>query len=158
MKFFTALALLLPVALPCSARSGNGMWTTVNSWYRPAPANLDFGDDEVPHHDVRPITKATWPQAQTLLKSKIGVSLSVQQARYFVGKDFKFSKGKTPFLVRAVYLNADTGNFAVYRRGDAIEVFHGCLGASPVPMKRWALVVFLNNSPKAAYADCGMAR
>ena len=112
--------------------------------------------NELPDKEVHKVTSLMWPKAEAMLKQKSVVRLSAVQATGFVGGNLKAVSGKTPFLVRALYLNEGTGKFMVYQRGKRLWITHGSLGNSAVPMKRQALVIFLKTRPTQVFVDCSM--
>lgn len=102
------------------------------------------------------VASSLQPKAQNLLKQKSIVALSLAQAKTFTSGQFKQVKGKRPYLVRAVYLNKETGAFSVFLHGKKLVVSHNSLGRSAVPMKRQALVVYLSAQPTEVFVICGM--
>lgn len=66
--------------------------------------------------------------------------------------------GSSLFLVRAVFLNRDTGGFTVTPVWSDLLVEHGSLGRSAVPMKRQALIVRLPQKPETVFVSCSMAK
>ena len=53
-------------------------------------------------------------------------------------------------------LTEGTGGFEVGVDGSSVHVQHNCLGRSPAPMRRKALVAVLPSLPKTVFVSCGM--
>jgi len=83
--------------------------------------------------------------------------ISAEDAAAFVGKPITPVPGTGFYLARGVYLNRGTGSFSIAIKGERLWVDHGCLGRTPVPMKRQALVLQLPRLPSEVYVTCGMA-
>ncbi len=160
MKFLIAVCFFASVALlaGCARQTSSPSWTTKDSWYRPAPSNINFYvSPATPVKDFHVVLSTMLPRAITLLTRSPIVPLSSAQAKAFVGTSFKAVPGKTPFLVRAVVLNEGTGAFDLYQLKQSLLVDHGSLGHEAVPMQRRALVVLLKVRPKQVFVDCEMA-
>lgn len=150
-----ALALF---AAKGAAQDSNGRWTTKDAWYRLPLNGFDYEKArEVPRQNFHQVTTGRWATAQPMLQSQVIVPLSMAQARGLTAQKFVAPKGTKPFLVRAVYLNAGTGGFSVSQLGQRLMVYHMCLGGRAVPMKRWALVVFLKSRPTQLFTEVSMA-
>jgi hypothetical protein len=132
-----------------------------DSWYRRFPPESRAGWNWIPltRADRFVVASAMWPTAQHLLATKPVVRLSVAQAQTLAGvRQLKRQPGIEPYLVRAVYFNAKTGDYSVYHHGEKLWILHGCLGAHPVRMHRQALVVFLPFCATDIYVQCTMTR
>lgn len=141
-----------------STQDSHQEWSTQDSWYKMSTSGIDWSHEErIVDVKFQEVTGATEPKAESLLKQKPIVRLSVAQAKTFTGGQFKPTKGKQPYLVRAVYLNKGTGAFSVFLNGKKLIVSHGSLGHSAVPMKRQALVVNLSAQPSQVFVTCEMA-
>jgi hypothetical protein len=67
-------------------------------------------------------------------------------------------KGKLyPYLVRAVVLNESTGTFSSYVKDDELWIMHFQLERGPAPMKKYPLVIFLENQPSKVYTEILLA-
>ena len=141
-----------------STQDSHKAWSTEDSWYKAPASGINWGNEKR-FTDVKfqEVTGAMEPNAEKLLKQKSIVLLSLTQARTFTGNQFKPTKAKRPYLVRAVYLNKETGGFSVFLDGNKLIVSHDSLGHSAVPMKRQALVVSLSAQPAQVFVTCGMA-
>ena len=160
MKFSIAFCCLVSVAwlAGCAGQTSSSSWTTMDSWYRPAPSNINFyAPPASPIKAFQVVSSPMLPKSIALLTRSAIVPLSVAQAKAFVGTSFKTVPGRTPFLVRAIVLNEGTGAFDVYQHKQSLLVDHGSLGHEAVPMKRQALVVLLKVRPKQLYVECEMA-
>ena len=62
-----------------------------------------------------------------------------------------------PYLVRAVVLDAPTGVFSAYMKGDEFWLNHFYLSRKPVPMKKWPVVIFLEKQPAKVYTNISLA-
>ncbi len=141
-----------------STQDSHQEWSTQDSWYKTPTSGIDWSHEErFVEVKFQEVTGATEPKAESLLKQKSIVQLSLAQARTFTGNQFKPTKAKRPYLVRAVYLNKETGGFSVFLDGNKLIVSHDSLGHSAVPMKRQALVVSLSAQPSQVFVTCGMA-
>lgn len=160
MKIQSILCCLLfaLLLLGCEkANSSGGQWTTKDSWYHPATKTYDEPSHTLPDKEFLKVTASNFPRAEAMLKDQAIVPLSLKQAGNFVNHPLKQVPGKSTFLVRAVYLNAGTGAFLLNLQGNRLFVTHGSLGHHAVPMKRQALVVFLQKQPDEVFVDCMMA-
>jgi hypothetical protein len=166
-----AVWLMIAVIVPVSAvvtihnwapSRDSRAWIRKGSWYAPPPDGF-YGADKpdtrwLDEDEWREVPVAKMPAATRLLKKVPCVQLSAKQAVQLLGS-MDWSKDKsdrTSFLVRGVLLNRDSGGFSVSRGRDYLSVNHGCMGASPVPMKRQALVLLLKKKPEKIYVTCGM--
>ncbi len=84
------------------------------------------------------------------LKDRAYVKLTPDSAVYFTGHYFQCPKGKTPYLVRAVYGHGGTGKYSVMRFGRKVLIDHGSLGRTDAANKS-ALLVNLDFEPEAIY-------
>lgn len=155
---FAALGFvsLLVFAVRCRGQNSNGLWTVKNSWYYSPPSSEDFMN-EIWDHPVafREVASSKELRAEEMLKSKRIVPLRLDQARFLSGGSYRKTK-KSPYLVRAVYLNRETGAFSAYQFKNVLFVDHGSLGHDAVPMKRQALIVDLSKPPENVYITCSM--
>jgi hypothetical protein len=62
-----------------------------------------------------------------------------------------------PYLVRAVVLDAPTGVFSAYMKGDELWLNHFYLSRKPVSMKKWPVVIFLEKQPAKVYTNISLA-
>ena len=85
------------------------------------------------------------------------IELSRQEAAEFTGGAPEEVPNTQPYLVRALYLNRETGRFSAYLAQDQLVVHHDSLGSSAVPMKRQALVLQLGRVPVKVFVSCSMA-
>ena len=161
MKILIAVCLTVSVlSLQGCGGQNSSPWTVKDSWYhRPSiePLVLIEEGNKLPDKEIYKVTSIMQPKAEMMLKEKPVIQLSAPQVKAFVGGNPKSVYRKTPFLVRAVYLNEGTGKFMVYERDKKLWVTHGSLGRSAVPMKRQALVVFLKVRPTQVFVFCTMA-
>lgn len=138
--------------------------SSVDPWYTPVhPGGSELSDalgakwtllDEGALGEVAPSREA---EAEGMLKDVPCLEISKDEAARFLGKMPGVPAGRTPHLVRAVYLNRGTGTFRVYLKDDELLVEHGSLGHHAVSMKRQCLVVFLAQTPKRVFVSCHMA-
>jgi hypothetical protein len=96
--------------------------------------------------------------AEKLLARVPSVELTAQQAADLVGQPLPDVPGAKPYLVRAVYLNRETGQFLVNVSGDQLAVTHRSMGSQPVPMKREALVLQLERAPVEVFVGASMTQ
>jgi hypothetical protein len=96
--------------------------------------------------------------AERLLETADAVELSLAEANTMAGRELVPQGSKRPYLVRGVVLNRETGGFRIAVNGNDLLVYHGCLGGSPVPMKRQALIVMLPEKPRRIFVTCGMTQ
>ena len=148
------LVLLLMYALPRRA------WTTEDPWFRDVPAELPqkWGPEwqEVSYKHSNTVPSANLPAAERLLADRAWCELSAAQVRELIGRE-KTVKDHAPSLVRSVFLSNEVGQYHITRFKGHVHVHHGCLGSTPVPMKRQALILFLPQKPTAVYSTCSMA-
>jgi hypothetical protein len=134
-------------------------WTTEDSWYNPPPSEspLYWTWPELDRTRIYEVTESKEPDAERLLQDASIVALTDQEAIELIGKALPDAPGTKPYLTRGLYLNRGTGRFSVYILEDQLVVHHGSLGSSPVPMKRQALVIQLEQSPVEVFVTCSMA-
>jgi hypothetical protein len=135
--------------------------TTMDSWYSPQPIQPDVGKElpatELDKSRIHPVvdTQETW--AEALLAITSFAEITAQQGEEATGTPIAPIAGTKLYLVRGVYLNRGTGGFDItLQPNNDINVFHGCLGNHPVPMKRQSLVLQLDKTPHQVFVDCGM--
>ena len=73
-----------------------------------------------------------------------------EKARSFQGK-------LSPYLVRAVVLNESTGTFSAYMKDAELWIMHFQLERGPAPMKKYPMVIFLENQPSKVYTEILLA-
>jgi hypothetical protein len=61
------------------------------------------------------------------------------------------------YLVRAVVLDQPIGVFSAYMKGDRLWIDHFYLSRKPVPMKKWPVVIFLDQQPAEVYTNISVA-
>lgn len=126
-----------------------------SAWRSPPPPELWYPNSAnlqaLPEADFFEVSATKLPIVLLSdLKSGDSVRLTTERAKYYVGRHYSLSDGKTPFLVRAVYENGGTGRFVVYRNGNDLIVYHGSLGKPHIKFK-FALVVNLAFEPRRVY-------
>ncbi|GAB4396119.1 MAG: hypothetical protein Fur0044_54980 [Anaerolineae bacterium] len=132
-------------------------WTSADSWYNPPPSEIYplSGWQTLDYTQVYQVTAAQQPAAEALLENAAILELTPQQAAELIGRPLGDHPTAKPYLARGVYLNQ--GGFSVYVKDRQILVSHSSLGHGPVPMKRQALVLQLNQFPQEVFVTCSMA-
>ncbi|KKL55015.1 hypothetical protein LCGC14_2259630 [marine sediment metagenome] len=135
-------------------------WTRTDTWYSPRPVDVGASEvwSDVPSGKVHEVTPGKRAEAESLLKDVSVYQVTARRASQLTGRSLPARTDSVYCLTRAVYLNRGTGRFSVMKSGPAIRVGHGSLGARPVPMKRQALVIELDELPKVLYVDCSMCQ
>ena len=155
------LTVLLLVILPgcgrMSERSSDA-WTTQDSWYRAPETELLLDLYETPLDEARfaPVQESSRAAAEELLRDDPFLKIDAEKANELVGSEVGSEGDGEYYLLRGLYLQEGTGSFTVYARGGQVLVYHGCLGRSPVPMNRRAVVARLSEPPTDVYITCGM--
>jgi hypothetical protein len=151
--------VLLLAGLLAACAEDNRAWTTQDSWYKPAPVDVSLAQwpllDRARLHKVIAEEEAA---AEKLLQDVPVVELTAQQAADLIGKPLPDATGAKPYLVRAVALNRQTGQFLVNVAGEQLAVYHRSMGSKAVPMTRQALVLQLERAPAEAFAGASMAQ
>ena len=155
-KSKTAIVLFLGAQVAV-AWAGHRAWTRVDTWYRPPSAQWAHSDSPPANLQVIAVTDAQLEVAETMLVKDTAVSLSPTEASRLIGASVTPTADMTFYLLRAVYLNSETGSYYVSQRGHELEVHHACLGRHAVPMKRGAVIVQLHQPPTEVYVTCSMA-
>lgn len=156
------LLLLIPLAIPAIINlvdKGRGHPQN-DTWYHAAPPGLDLSNfpqvnrDEIYHVHV---IGSMFPKAETMLRQAPIHKLSTAQAFELTGRPFPKSRGKSPYLVRAVFFEGGSDEFRVCHKGKKLLVESGVLGSYSGPMKRQALVVALKDCPAEVFVTCWSA-
>ena len=144
---------------PAVTTVDSGMaWSSVDPWYRRPSGRSDFYHGErIPASDIIEISAAHRSAAEELLRDADCVEITAARAKELTGRSLSPANGKSLYLVRAVYLNRETGGFTATSAENELLVHHGCMGGSAVPMKRTALVIPLPQKPRTVFVDCSMA-
>jgi hypothetical protein len=141
-------------------------WTTQDSWFQPTSIGMAWLQATaterakwtwIEHDQIFQITGPRAASAEARLQKAPVVKLTLAEAEELAGKRLAPPPGKTPHLVRSVYLIEGTGRFSVGYRDNLLVVNHGSLGSNPVPMKRRSLIVFLPLTPTDVFVECWMA-
>ena len=111
----------------------------------------------LPDSDVIEVSSDHMKATEDQLSDFACVQITPERASDLTGHSVTSRGGSSLFLVRAVSLNRGTGKFMVTPVGSELLVEHGCLGRSPVPMQRQALVVRLPKKPERVFVSCEMA-
>ncbi|MHC4431859.1 MAG: hypothetical protein ACYTBS_08475 [Planctomycetota bacterium] len=148
------LATLVFVVAFCAC-VGNRAWTREDSWYTEPELALPW-DAELKYELISSVPSSGLALAEQLLESRSWRRLSVAEVMELLGKDADTPTGKHLYLLRAVYLNAETGGFSVRHKDGIVHVHHSSLGRRAVPMKRGAVIVPLNSDPENVYVTCSM--
>jgi len=130
-------------------------WTKEDSWYRPPlqdpRAAQAVAVDRSRIHEV-PATREK--EAEDLLLETSARELTPEEAQHYSGQALDPIAGTKLYLVRGVLLNS--GVFTVFAKGRTLWVGHGSMGHRPVPMKRRALVLQLDQLPANVFCVCSM--
>lgn len=148
------LATLLFVVAFCAC-AGNRAWTHIDPWYAEPEMALPW-DAALEYELISSVPSAELELAEQLLESRPWRRLSVAEVAGLLGKDANIPTGKPLYLLRAVYLNAETGGFSVLHKDGIVHVHHSSLGRRAVPMKRGAVIVPLKGDPESVYVTCSM--
>jgi hypothetical protein len=155
------LTTLLLVILPgCGRMSGRSTdaWTPQDSWYR-APENdllWKLYDSPLDRAQFAPVHESSRAAAEELLRDDPFLKIDAEKANELVGSEVGLEGDGEYYLLRGLYLQEGTGSFTVHARGGQVLVYHGCLGRSPVPMNRTAVVARLSEPPTDVYTMCSM--
>ena len=109
---------------------------------------------EVPRDYFFEVPVSMFEEAERRLKSEAAVKLQSYDVESLSRKHFSCTTGATPFLVRAVYTNGNTGGYWLKRLDSALWVSHSSLGAS-TGTHRSALIVCLRFNPSIVYVTAG---
>ena len=109
---------------------------------------------EVPRDFFFEVPVSMLEEAERRLESEAAVKLQSYDVESLSRKHFSCIKGATPFLVRAVYTNGNTGSYWLKRLDSALWVSHNPLGAS-TGTHRSALIVCLRFNPRIVYVTAG---
>jgi hypothetical protein len=148
-----AITLLAGCAPPTPPPGDHRAASSVDAWFNPPPPSMPFTTVEPDR--VIPVSADLQPEAQVALTDVAFQRLTADEAARLAGK--RLPAGTEYFLLRGVVLNEGTGRFALRMGGQAVHVYHGCLGRRPVPMRKKAVVATLPTAPAEVYASCGMA-
>ena len=127
-------------------------------WYRPLAAGSISEDDETEVKWVREVVVSGLSIAERLLEKSPIVEVEPNEIYRLLRHAAPDGPpaGKKLFLVRAVFFSPDTGGFVVYYEKGKLLVDHGCLGHSPEPMKRSAIIVALPERPAEVFVRCNI--
>ena len=154
-------ALLFIVLIAAGCHGSRAASTTKDAWFAAVPATLPEPWDssqwtpvDTKRVEVIPLDKLA--VAEPLLAETAWHLLTPEEQDSLTGSRGTMP-GFRPYLVRGVYLNQGTGAYRVYICQEYVQVHHGSLGHSAVPMGRQALIVWLAADPKGVYSMCEMA-
>ena len=139
----------------CGCGDNHRAWTSTDSWFNPPPIAIDFNTgNEVSDSLVITVLPTAIESAESLLSNATFVELNAIKASEFAGRQIFASAQNRIYLLRSVYLGSPVKGFTVQISRDTLLVSHGSLGHEAVPMKRHALIVLLNRSPRAVFNNC----
>jgi hypothetical protein len=131
-----------------------------DSWYNALPKGLRAWTwDQLSATDVYEVSSLMQPRTEIMLKRDAAIQLSGTQLQSFTGKSLsRFgTHGKKAFLVRALYMNKMPKGYIVHSNGTQLWVHHEARGTMSRPMKRQALIVFLQSPPTQVFVTCSMS-
>jgi hypothetical protein len=153
MRLTTTVALLALAGCGGPTTSGNrAAFTSTDSWYSPPPNTAEFAPVEKERYSQ--VIPGLQSEAQTALSVLPVKRITAEEAARLAGRPLP--AGAEYVLLRAVVLNEGTGGFDVGIDGSSVHVHHGCLGRSPAPMTRKALVAVLPSLPRKVFVSCSM--
>lgn len=170
MRQFTCtigLSVAIACLTGCDHTRSQSAWTKVDSWYHALPTDEGSALNTLMRfHEAEPLVESSsvevaaghLREAEEMLDDAACAELTPELAAELTGRPMQPQLGSELFLVRAVYLIRETGHFRVYHAQDELWVTHGCMGSSPVPMKRQPLVVRLPRKPERVYVTCSMMK
>lgn len=138
----------------CAGVDGSA-WTVKDSWYN-APKEKNLVPWNWAEKEFYETKQATQKEAQALLEKRQIVKISIGQLNYFAKQQVQAVENYAFYIVRGVFLNEETGGFSIFIEGKRLWVYHGSLGHFPVPMKRKALIVSLDQMPDEVFVTCMM--
>jgi hypothetical protein len=112
---------------------------------------------KLPETDIYEVvaTKETAALIRELADKKF-VLITENTAKYYTGHYYRCPPGKKPYIVRAVYGQGGTGNYAVFKRGDELLVHHASLGSTTATHKS-ALIINLDFKAASSYTFLELA-
>ncbi len=127
-----------------------------DSWYREPEeiSYIEFYEHPLSREAFAAVAESEQERAQARLKESAFVEIAEAEAREWAGAALPIQAEKRFFLVRGLFYNRDTGEFALYRRAGKLLVHHTSLGHGIFPMQRRALVVQLDRPPREVYVSC----
>lgn len=150
------LCMLVPyVAIGCCKRETAETATrseAARAWLRDWPAKYDWTEIS----NWQNVTDTRMPQAELLLRDKGFLQLTEAQASDLIGSAVSFQKparGADPYLLRGV--GAVNGRFPLMvfiRQNGDVWVGGEAISKCPVPIERRAVVAWLPQPPREAYA------
>lgn len=150
----------IPTKTLPAAMTGAGTRFDGCDWIK-RPAEGQFPDDgtrEVEDTDVYEVVASKQDVSVNIdLKDRTFVKLTSDDASRHTGRYFRCPRGKTPYLVRAIYGYGGTGRYVVERFGRKLHVLHGSLGTEWIANKS-ALVVNLDFELEDVYTDVAIAK
>lgn len=153
IRLAAAITLLTLTGCGGSGAAGNRpAFTSTDSWYSPPPSTTAFTPLE--KDQFAQVAPGLQSEAQAALSDVPAKRITAEEAARLGGK--RLPAGVEYVLLRAVVLNEGTGGFDVNIDGTSVHVHHGCLGRSPAPMTRKALVAVLPSLPRKVFVSCGM--
>ena len=149
---------LVPLQERPSVYEPFGAFETIDPWYTGLPGEIDAELTLAPEiEDVWEVSKSRFPEAEELLRERPIVRYPYDSLDAFLGvKNVSCPAKHQLYLVRAVYLSAETGGFGAVLKNRVLWISHGCLGNIPEPMNRTALVIALPEEPCRVYVSCSM--
>ena len=152
-----AVILFFAVFLVSTGCQDRRAWTSTDAWFHPPTTDLPPADRAIENSRIETVSEEKEIDAEETMGRSPFVEISLEQAKDLVGLPLLPHPGAKIYLVRAVYLDRRSGAFQVYRlSGNDILVYHECLGGRPLPMKRQALVLQLNQPPREVFTLCRM--
>ena len=154
---YLALVTFLGANVGCATSSSSEM--KKDSWYTGIPQSVAdlTGWSQLESGRLRNVSSAVESRAQAALEVNPIVQLTVNQAAEFLGYTPNPIPGTKFYLVRSVLLNERTGGYYVSILSGYLWVHHASLGREPVTMKRRALVLQLEDTPKQVYVSSSLA-
>ena len=157
MGLRNAAGILIALSLTASACS-SGPHYSPDSWHAPPPPPYPFQCESLPAGQFVEVGSDAFARYASALEQSPAVALELGEVAGIAPTGFVVPLQGNPYLLRALFLNHATGRFGVCVSRSSVLVSHGSLGASPVPMRRSALLAFLETPPAQVYVSVSMAR
>lgn len=129
----------------------------INSWYSlPPKGSMSTEWHQLGVSKIAEVTEDSFPKAEEVLAKQQFVPLTRDQSKFYTGVNMPQSSKETPYLIRSVYINKETGLFEVLYKNSQVWIIHSSLGNSELAMQRGALVVLLPFSPSKVFIECSV--
>jgi hypothetical protein len=144
------IAVSLSVAKPATI--------TADPWYAPAPpGGAPSPTSRVPSARILEIQPNQLAEAERMLANAPTAELAPADVERLTDQQTAYDPNRRSYLVRALAHDGPDCAFQVHAEGGVVEVAHGCLARSALPLRHRPLVLSLEQRPSTLYVTASVA-